>query len=116
MRNGDPYYRSQTARRVVARLTHTHGIWRLIPQRVKYWVNRLDASRGHSAIAELLVPFWYRLTLVVPNKGPLNVSYTRAKNRDRVPGVQKLYSKQTDEQTDMTKFITCPTNAVGRPN
>ena len=32
-----------------------------------------DASRGPSAIAELLVPFWYRLTrVVVPGKGPLN--------------------------------------------
>jgi len=30
------------------------------------------ASRGHSAIAELLVPFWYRLTRVVLDKGPLN--------------------------------------------
>ena len=34
MRNGDP-----TAKRVVARLTHTLGKWRLIPQGVKHWVN-----------------------------------------------------------------------------
>ena len=31
-----------------------------------------DASRGPSAIAELLVPFWYRLTQVVLEKRPLN--------------------------------------------
>jgi len=35
--------------------------------------HRRVTSHGPSVIAELLVPFWYRLTWVVPEKGPLNV-------------------------------------------
>jgi len=42
-----------TAKRVVARLTHTHGIWRLIPQGVKYWVNNNMSPKMAAVTQEL---------------------------------------------------------------